>query len=604
MSLNKLEGEVEESQLYNEWRKSAKKTLEYLEDITRNPGVYQEQMLAHILKKNANSVYLQELALNGATDIDTFRKLVPVSDYERILPFVQRIVQGDKAPLLGCDPVVELIASSGTTGGESKLYPITEEQRRLRTDLQALRGPNLNQKLPGLIKGKYLSLSYAVPGRRTEGGLMRLAVSTSSIKHESWRNRPFDPTNVCTTPDTVILEATSYEESTYCHFMCGLLQREEVLRIGAIFASAFVRYMTKLEELWPEICADIANGTLSESRVPNELVREAIQPFLRADPKLAEILRQECSAKSWEGIITKLWPNCQYIDTITTGTMAAYIPMLSHYGGNVQIICSTGYASSEGHLGLALNPTCSPGETSYTLIPTMCYFEFIPVPVDGQEDINDEVLDLTSLKEGQEYELLVTTVFGLYRYRVGDILKVVGFYNAAPSVQFMRRKNTVLSVDTDKTDEQELQTGVTGAAKLLEDQLGLRLQEYTSTVDYSTAPPHYVIFMELKSDDDTVLGESIPTYLLDQCCASVESAFNVSYKAHRASKRIGSLELRIVKGGTFQRLTELAFQRGATPSQYKTPRGLGHKDYAQLQILTDGLLQHYPAQSSSSLPDS
>ncbi|KAI9088963.1 hypothetical protein K1719_029242 [Acacia pycnantha] len=36
-----------------------------------------------------------------------------------------------------------------------------------------------------------------------------------------------------------------------------------------------------------------------------------------------------------------------------------------------------------------------------------------------------------------EYELVVTTYSGLYRYRVGDILRVAGFKNKAPQFNFV-----------------------------------------------------------------------------------------------------------------------------------------------------------------------
>ena len=37
------------------------------------------------------------------------------------------------------------------------------------------------------------------------------------------------------------------------------------------------------------------------------------------------------------------------------------------------------YASSECYFGLNLRPMCDPSEVSYTLMPNMCYFEFLPM---------------------------------------------------------------------------------------------------------------------------------------------------------------------------------------------------------------------------------
>ena len=51
-----------------------------------------------------------------------------------------------------------------------------------------------------------------------------------------------------------------------------------------------------------------------------------------------------------------------------------------------------------------------------------------------------ELVKLVDAKLGQEYELVVTTYVGLYRYRIGDVLKVAGFKNKAPQFNFVCRK--------------------------------------------------------------------------------------------------------------------------------------------------------------------
>ncbi|KAG9159575.1 hypothetical protein Leryth_013558 [Lithospermum erythrorhizon] len=163
--------------------------------------------------------------------------------------------------------------------------------------------------------------------------------------------------------------------------------------------------------------------------------------ILKPDPGLADFIELECSKVSWQGIITRLWPNTKYIDVIVTGTMSQYIPTLIIYG-MITLVC-TMYASSECYFGVNLNPLCKPSDVSYTLIPTMAYFEFLPVERNNEVDsismpksLNEkeqqELVDLAHVKLGEEYELVVTTYGGLYRYRVGDILRVAGFKNKAP----------------------------------------------------------------------------------------------------------------------------------------------------------------------------
>jgi auxin responsive GH3 family protein len=82
---------------------------------------------------------------------------------------------------------------------------------------------------------------------------------------------------------------------------------------------------------------------------------------------------------------------------------------------------------------------------------------------------------------------------GLYPYMVGDIILVTGFYNRAPQFEFVYPRNVVFSIDTDKTNDEDLLKDITKAKELLE-QFNARLSEYTSFVDTSTLPNHYVLF--------------------------------------------------------------------------------------------------------------
>nr|GEY50040.1 hypothetical protein [Tanacetum cinerariifolium] len=306
---------------------------------------------------------------------------------------------------------------------------------------------------------------------------------------------------------------------------------------------------------------------------------EAVMTVLKPNPKLSEFIEYECSKKSWQGIITRLWPNTKYIDVIVTGTMSQYIPTLDYYGNGLPLVC-TMYASSECYFGVNLNPLCNPSEVSYTLIPTMAYFEFLPVhrnngvtnsiskPKSLNEKEQQELVDLADVKLGHEYELVVTTYAGLYRYRVGDLLKVSGFKNKSPQFNFICRKNVALSIDSDKTDEVELHKAVENAISHLTP-FDATLNEYTSYADTTTIPGHCVIFWELGLNETT----PIPPSVFEDCCLTIEESLNSVYRQGRASdKSIGSLEIKIVENGTFDKLMDYVISLGASINQYKTPR--------------------------------
>lgn len=543
------------------------KALQFIEDMTRNADNVQERVLGEILSRNAETEYLRRFNLNGAIDRETFKTKLPMVTYEDLQPEIQRIANGDRSPILSAHPISEFLTSSGTSAGERKLMPTIQEELDRRQLLYSLLMPVMNLYVPGLDKGKGLYFLFVKSETKTPGGLLARPVLTSYYKSEHFKTRPYDPYMVYTSPNEAILCADSYQ-SMYSQMLCGMYERKSVLRLGAVFASGLLRAIRFLQLNWRQLAQDIRDGTLN-SKVTDPGIRSAMSRVMKPDPELADFIVLECEKDQWEGIITRIWPNTKYLDVIVTGAMAQYIPTLDFYSGGLPLAC-TMYASSECYFGLNLNPMCKPSEVSYTIMPNMAYFEFLPLDSAGStRDTAPRLVDLVDVEVGKEYELVITTYAGLYRYRVGDILRVTGFHNSAPQFHFVRRKNVLLSIDSDKTDESELQRAVESATQLLKD-YNTSVVEYTSYADTTSIPGHYVIYWELLAKDS---GNAPPSHVLNQCCLAMEESLNSVYRQGRvADNSIGALEIRVVKNGTFEELMDYAISRGASINQYKVPR--------------------------------
>lgn len=172
---------------------------------------------------------------------------------------------------------------------------------------------------------------------------------------------------------------------------------------------------------------------------------------------------------------------------------------------------------------------------------------------------------------------------GLWRYRVGDLLQCVGTYHGAPKFKFLARKNVLLSVHTDKTDETELTAAVAHAARA-HLRHGARLYDFTSCVGLDSLPARYVLFWELyPPDDDDDDDDDSAAAALAAACLAVEAALGEPYRRGRNQGAIGALEVRLVHPGTFDGITRQAMDRGSV--QYKVPRALrpGHPDLAVLE---------------------
>ncbi|KAL9141464.1 hypothetical protein ABFS82_14G105300 [Erythranthe guttata] len=524
----------------------AKAAIQFIEETTRNAGDVQKNVLAEILTQNADTEYLKGFNLVGATDRKTFKSKVPVVTYDNLQPLIQRIADGDTSPILSAHPISEFILSSGTSSGEPKLIPYTKDESDRRLRLCSLITPILNLHVNGLDKGKTLMFMYTKPEIKTKGGIIARTTATSF---------------------------------TYTQMLCGLYERERILRVGTSFAYGLIRIIKFLKNHWRELTHDIRTGSL-HPKVSDPSIRGCMTRVIRPDPDLADLIARECADDNCEGIIKRIWPNTKFLDVIVTGNMSRYIPTLDYYSGGLPK-ASTIYASSECYFGLNLDPVSDgASEISYTLMPNMAYFEFLPLVVRDQREV---LVDLVDVEIGKEYEVVITTFAGLYRYRGGDILQVTGFHNSAPKFKIIGRKNVVLNIDWEKTSEVELQAAVESASQLLQE-FNTSVVEYTSFADTTKIPGHYVIYWELllptKGYSVNLRSDGV---VLENCCLAMEESLNPMYRLLRVEGSIGPLEIRVVKSGTFEEVMNHAISRpGASISQYKVPRCVSSKPIVEL----------------------
>ncbi|CAA7024385.1 unnamed protein product [Microthlaspi erraticum] len=479
-----------------------------LEELTSKAKQIQEEMLEEILRVNANTEYLRRF-LHGSTDKELFKKNVPVITYEDVKPYIERVANGE---------------------------PSNRTFRHFK----------------GVEDGKVLAFLNTRPLYKILSGIPVAPVITSFIMTDYFKNWS---SKCYASPDQVIL-CTDNNQSIYCHLLCALVQREEIVSIFAPFASTVIQAIKFLE--------NIRSGDLSEW-ITDRGCRDSVSVILRGpNLELADVIEHECSQKSWEGMITRLWPNIKFVQSIITGQISQYIPILEYYSNKLPLI-SVGYSSSETLLGVNVNPLCKPQDISYTFSPNMSYLEF------QEEGNNDEIVDLVNVKIGCSYEVLVTNHFGIYRYRLGDILQVTGFYNTPPQFRFVRRKNMVISVFMEVTTEDDIMKALNRARVVLESS-GLMLMGFTCYSDISTIPGHYDFYWELKAknfEGIVKLGNKV----MVKCCCVMEESFNALYRGFRnKNDSIGALEIRVVQEGTFDYLMEhFISEGGASASQYKTP---------------------------------
>ncbi|XP_078431664.1 auxin-responsive GH3 family protein [Wolffia australiana] len=554
--------------------------IEEFEELTMDVGRVQRETLKRILQENSDAEYLWRVGLAGRTDPDSFKACVPIVQHQDIEGYIRRIVGGEYSSILTGKHITSISLSSGTTGGKPKFVPFNDHLVQNTMQIYRTSFAFRNKEFP-LGGGKALQFIYGSKPLRTPGGIVAATATTNVFRSEQFTRTMAAIRSQTCSPKEVIF-GSNFDQSLYCHLLCGLLSYQEVQCVSSTFAHSIVGAFRTFELVWEELCEDIRHGILSR-KITDPAMRAAVSNSLSPNPELADEIYRKCKGLSnWFGVIPALWPNAKYVYGIMTGSMEPYLKKLRHYAGYLPLV-SSDYGSSEGWVAVNINPKLPPEETMFTVLPNIGFFEFIPLSTDN--DVEAEPVCLEEVELGKEYEVVITNFAGLYRYRLGDVVRVGGFHNSSPMLQFICRRGLVLNVNVDKNTERDLQMAVEEASKLVAAEK-LEVVDFSSCVERSSEPGHYVIFWELS-------GEATES-VLRSCADCLDSAFvDAAYVTSRKAKAIGPLELCIVRKGTFRKVLENYINNGAAMSQFKNPRCVTRANVAVLRILYDNVVESY-----------
>uniref|UniRef100_A0A7N1A1I1 Uncharacterized protein n=1 Tax=Kalanchoe fedtschenkoi TaxID=63787 RepID=A0A7N1A1I1_KALFE len=554
----------------------------WFEKVSSNAGQVQTETLRKILESNWGVDYLRRWL--GDADIEKmddcelellFTSLVPLASHADFEPFIERIADGDVSPNLTHHPITTLSLSSGTTEGRQKFVPFTNHSSQTTLQIFSLAAAYRTRIYPIREGGRVLEFIYSSKQSKTRGGLSVGTATTHYFASEEFRIKQ-EKTKSFTCSPREVISSGDYKQSTYCHLLLGLFYYDQVEFVTSTFSYSIVQAYRNLEHLWRELCDDIRTGTVS-SRVTLPEMRNAVSEIIRPNPCLAAQIEAMCKYLEevrWFGVIGKLWPNAKYVYSIMTGSMLHYSTKLRHYAGDLPLI-SADYGSTESWIGVNVDPGFPPENVTFAVVPTFSYFEFIPLSRQTQQDwsstavddfIEDKPVPLSQVQLGGEYEIVLTTFTGLYRYRLGDVVEVAGFHNNTPKLNFICRRKLILTVNIDKNTEKDLQLVVDKGSKFLAAaRANADLIDFTSHADIRHQPGHYIIYWEM----DGTVEESV----LRQCCSEMDASFSdQGYIVSRKTSSIGPLELRILENGTFKKVVDYFLGNGAAFSQFKTPR--------------------------------
>jgi hypothetical protein len=92
---------------------------------SREPEVHQAKIMEHLVDQARETAFGKDHSFGSIKDYDTFKKHVPIRDYEELKPYIERVVAGEPDILWRGKPKY-LAKTSGTTSG-TKYIPITKD---------------------------------------------------------------------------------------------------------------------------------------------------------------------------------------------------------------------------------------------------------------------------------------------------------------------------------------------------------------------------------------------------------------------------------------------------------------------------------------------
>ena len=386
----------------------------------------QKLLLTEMLYANKDTEFGRAHHFDEIQTIEDYRKNVPLSDWEDYAPYADRLGKGEADILFPGKPTF-FYRTSGTTASY-KFIPESEREALSRQVLGRARATALfllfGQKVKNRVFAFFNKSSFDV----SEGGIQRGTASGRSSDLTS-------PELVrhLTYPPQVVNEFEG-EALMYMMLRTSIRYRDVTAITGnnALMMKNLVEYGQAHAR---ELIADIRSGKCKYEM--SDSLRALLSDNLAADPARADELERFADEDHF--IPKYYWPELMGAAFWLGGSVGVYVdsvrPLLPEGIRYVDV----GYGASEAKINIPMKPNTPAGALSVF----SSFFEFIP-------EEGGEPLLAHELEDGKNYEIVLTTNAGLYRYRLKDLVHVDGFTGTTPNIYFLTKLADVANLAQEK----------------------------------------------------------------------------------------------------------------------------------------------------------
>jgi len=499
----------------------------------------QADFLNRLLLDRRQTRFGREHGFLAITDYAAFARQVPIRDYDGHAPYIDAVRRGEVNALFPSGQRILMFAMTSGTTAQPKYIPITPAVLAASREAWNVWGVQAILDHPGTIVRPIVQVTSPMDDHYTPADVPCGAITGLLAENQKKLVRRFYTSPPCVAQIRDPL-------SKYYTIMRLAVPRDVAWLVTANPQTLLILARVANEQR-DVLIRDVYDGTLGEQFEVPDRVRAELKPRLQCDPAKAKFL-EACSAQHG-GLFPKDYWNLGFRAHWLGGTMGLFESQFAEHYGSVPAR-DIGLIASEGRMSIPV----ADGTASGVLAIRNQFFEFIPENEHGSQ--RPTTLRSHEVKVGEVYYLLLTNGSGLYRYDVGDRVRVTGWLGQAPTIEFLSRGAHACSL---------------AGEKLTEDQVVLAMRKAVAglpTVDtFVLAPrfagtPHYRLYV------DESVAERLPRIasMLDAALCDVSS----EYASKRKTMRLNAIELMSLPAGFLsQRDRSLRAKRAHTAEQFK-----------------------------------
>ncbi len=507
-------------------------------------------LLMSILKDNKDTDIGKKYDFASIDTIEEYQKRLPVTTYDDYAGYILRMTNGNEDNVL-TSYEVNLYSETNGTLGNPKIMPMSEKAIEVQNTYNSLICSAIKEEAldADWKKGRAMYLMECkmveMKGGKPYGALSSIMMEKMKPLLDKTSSTPFEA-----------LFPAEGTDARYLQSRFGLAC-DDITQICCTFLSYAAEIMRYIEKNWEMLVDDIENGTINDCvRLPDG-VREELLKKINPDPKRARELREVFEKGFGKPFACKVWKNLKVISGVGTGAFEIYDNKLKErYVDSSVKFYYPGISSTEALFSVPMEMGCKDS----ALVPRSIFYEFLPI--DANDDFS-KIVTMDKVEVGKDYEIIMTSLSGLYRYRMRDCVRIMGKYNELPLIRFQYRIDQMLDIMDDHTSEMAITKAATDTAS----ELGFELVDFSVFADRDAMPPCYVYLMEIGDHPQELTLEKIRKHVDTKLCT-----FNPDLKGLIDKDLCAPTVLHVVQDETYMLYRDLMAMKGRNSAQLKPVR--------------------------------